>query len=113
MCGCSAQAAELRTIALTELPAERITPQGDWESMPWVGTETAPWLAYPGSVTLRVEHGLGYAPSVVLVYIAFNKSGNSPGLAAGDLALVTDINAQFIQIKNGTRSDLFARIVAH
>ncbi len=111
--GCSAHAEELRTIVAADLPAQRVTDQGMWESMPWVGTEAVPWLDYPGGVTLRVEHSLGYVPSVVLVYLSFRSDGSATGLASGDLAHVVSVDGQFVQIKNATRSDMYARIVVY
>ena len=111
--GCSAQADEMRTLALQELPAQQVNEQGTWESNPWIGTDTAPWLDFPGGVTLRVEHSLGYAPAVVLVYLSFRNDGVAAGLGAGNLGMVMSVDSRFIQVKNGTSSDMFVRVVAH
>lgn len=111
--GCSAQADEMRTLPLADLPAQHVSEQGTWESNPWIGTDAAPWLDFPGGVTLRIEHSLGYAPPAVLVYLSFRTDGAGAGLGAGNLGLVMSVDSQFIQVKNGTRSDMYARVVAH
>lgn len=111
--GCSAQADEMRTLSLSDLPAQQVSEQGIWESNPWTGTDAAPWLGFPGGVTLRLEHSLGYAPPVVMVYLSFQTDGAGAGLGAGNLGVIMSVDAQFIQVKNATRSDMYARVVAY
>lgn len=107
--GCEARAAETRTFMLADLPGQRVTPSGQWESSAWTG---GTWLDYPGRITLRLEHGLGREPSSVLVYLAFDAAGQGPALAAGDLSRVVSVDAQYITVRNDTEGDYFARVVA-
>ncbi|MCC6877182.1 MAG: hypothetical protein IT378_22950 [Sandaracinaceae bacterium] len=93
-----------------ELASASVDPvTGVWESVPWSGAD---WLPFPPRVTMQVEHGLMGAPRVVLVYIAFDASGANAGLAAGDLALVVEVDASTITLANGTSGGFFVRIVA-
>ena len=92
-----------------ELAAASVTTEGTWESAPWEGS---PWLPYPGRATVQVEHSLGYAPSVVLVYLSFEESGADPALAAGDLARLVEVDATTLVVRSDTSAFFFARIVA-
>ncbi len=89
---------------------------GVWESAPWEG---ASWLPFPGQVQLRVAHGLGRVPRVVLVYLTFREvplGGDveaPPALAAGDLARVIEVTDTTITVWNDTNGNYFARVVAY
>jgi hypothetical protein len=98
------------TLRAEDLPDASVLPNGSWQSSPWQGSE---WVDYPGLATLHIDHTLGYEPSVVLVYLAFDPQGVSSGLAAGDLARVKGVTDTTVTIKNGTKGDYYARIVLY
>lgn len=85
---------------------------GSWESAPWVPGEMG-WIPYPGRGQIQVEHGLGRVPRTVLVYLSFDRTGASPGLAAGDLARLIDADETTVTVWNDTNGSYFARVVVH
>lgn len=82
---------------------------GVWESGPWEGV---PWIPFPGRVTIEFEHSLGRAPTVVLVYLAFDPEGTDAALAAGELARVVEVTDGTLTIRNDTNAGFFVRVVA-
>ncbi len=99
------------TVDSPELAHASVSDAGVWESVPWSSPD-APWLPYTPRVTAQLEHTLGYAPSVVLVYIAFDDAATMPALAAGDLAEIVDVTDTTITVHNGTNASFFFRVVA-
>lgn len=84
--------------------------EGVWESVPWEGS---PWLPYPPQATVQLEHGLGYVPRSVLVYVSFEESGVEPAPTAGDLSRIIEVDDTFLTVRNDTNAVLFARVVAY
>lgn len=80
-----------------------------WESSPWTG---APWIAFDPRATVELEHTLGRAPRVVLVYLAFDAEGTDAALAAGELARVVEVTDTTLTIRNDTSAAFFFRVVA-
>lgn len=100
------------TSASPELARASIDPEtGSWQSAPWAA-DGVTWLPYPGQGRLQLEHGLGRVPTTVLVYLSFDRSGASPGLASGDLAHLIDADATTVTLRNATNGNYFARVVA-
>jgi hypothetical protein len=101
------------SIVLTEgdLPPSAGTDaaSGIWQSVGFDSGDA--WHDYPGGVTLSIEHGLGRAPRVVLVYISFESSGSGATLASGDLAQIDAVDATTVVVHNRTDADLFCRLV--
>jgi hypothetical protein len=95
-----------------ELAAASVSPEGVWESVPWAPTAEAPWLEFGPRLTVELEHTLGYAPRVVLIYIAFDPQATDPALAAGELGRVVDVNETFLAVRNDTNATFFVRVVA-
>jgi hypothetical protein len=99
------------TASAPELAMASVDPEsGSWESAPWAPGATG-WLPYPPRGQIQLEHALGRAPRVVLVYISFERSGTTPALAAGDLARVVDVDESTVTIWNDTNGSYFARVV--
>lgn len=94
-----------------ELAHAGVSDAGVWESAPWSAPD-APWIPYPPRVTVELEHTLGYAPSVVLVYISFDAEATTPALAPGDLAEILDVTDTTITVHNDTNGSYFIRVVA-
>ncbi len=95
-----------------ELAMASIDPEsGSWESAPWSPGEMG-WIPYPPRGQIQLEHGLGRVPRTVLVYLSFERTGTSPGLAAGDLARLVDADETTVTVWNATNGTYFARVVA-
>ncbi len=95
-----------------------ITEDGIYQSSTWNG----PWLQFPGGRRYQLAHHLGQAPSSITPYLAFNefpgpqgdpdkKPGNA-SLASGNEAVLEQVDAQSILIRNDTCSDFFLLVVA-
>lgn len=93
-----------------ELAHASVSDDGVWESVPWSAPE-ARWLEYPPRVTVQLEHGLGYTPREVLVYLSFDPLGSEPALAAGDLARIVSVDATTVSVRNETSAAFFVRVV--
>jgi hypothetical protein len=78
-----------------------------WATHGWSG----PWLPYPGTTEIDVEHDLGRVPSGVQVWLSFTEDGQSPGLAAGDLAQIRQIDERHVVVWNNTNASYFVRVV--
>ena len=108
--GCDSGGAARNTeeVTLDSLPDSAGTTPGEaWQSSGW----EEGWLAYPGDTLLRVAHGLGRTPSSVEAYVSFASDGFAAGIASGDLARIVSVDATHIALENGTKQDLFLRIV--
>lgn len=95
----------------SRLMGASLSPEGLWESSSWDGRAT-PWLPFPARTVLDIEHGLGRNPRVVLVYLAFDETGDGAALAAGELAtLPMPPDGERVQVFNSTNANFFARVV--
>ncbi len=109
--GCqSTKAEEKITITAAELPNASILPTGQWQNVPWSG---APWTRYPAASTLTLEHGLGRQPANVSVYIAFDDTGASSALSAGDITQIREVTDTVVTLHNATQEDFFIRVVLY
>ncbi|QQR88890.1 MAG: hypothetical protein IPJ88_11725 [Myxococcales bacterium] len=113
LAGCTAKAAETKTVMLSDLPTESLSASGVWQSGAWTGSDAEPWIQYNGRVLLRLEHRLGRVPSAILVYLSFSSDGRSAALSAGDMAHIISADEQFVEISNQTNSDFYARVVLY
>ncbi|MEM9190300.1 MAG: hypothetical protein AAGF12_14040 [Myxococcota bacterium] len=112
LASCSNASAEERIELLpSDLPPSAGTDtRGVWQSVAWRGD---PWQRIPENGTVVFPHDLGRIPRRVSVYLSFSQSGESAGLAAGNLGRITDVNDTTIAIKNDTNTrSLFCRLVA-
>lgn len=114
--GCSAKAAEMRSIPLdsSELSEAGLDAVGQWQSAPLSGMR---WLDFRGRSTLRIEHGLGRSPTLVLPYLAFDghreEGPTTSFLGAGDVAHIADVSDTHVSLINTTNADFYLRIVLH
>ena len=106
LCGCNAKAAEHINLTLADLPNSGATMIG-WQTGPWQGAD---WVSYPGNATLTIEHALGREPSNVLVYVSFNRDGQSSAMAAGDIGRIQSVTDSTVRVQNGTQQDFFLRL---
>jgi len=121
--GCKAtDASRPPQVTLMDLPCSNADDAGVWESAPWrpgtddtclAITETPAWVQYSKKTILEVEHGLGRAPRVILVYVALDETGEGGSLAAGDQARLHEIGDVTFQVENATEQDYWARFVLH
>ena len=110
-CGSDTAGDELINVALSELPCAELDG-GLWESAPLPpATGTCIWLSFEGTTTYEIEHGLGTIPRVVLGYLAFEESGVSSTIGAGDSFLIRDGDEQMITLRNGSQQDFYLRLV--
>jgi hypothetical protein len=85
-----------------------------WESAPW---QNARWLSLPGGGSLKVQHDLGRMPTLVQLYLSFEKDDSdregtrSSFPAAGDLAHITGVSAKAVMVENNTDEDFCLRLV--
>lgn len=92
-----------------ELPATAgVQADGSWQSVGWAPD---PWQRYHGGQTLVLEHGLGYTPAVLLVYLSFSDDGSGAALGTGNLVRVLAVTEDRVEVRNDTNSDLYARVV--
>lgn len=82
-----------------------------WESASWP-PGTCDWLLFDGRTTLEVEHPLGRAPKLVLIYIAFDAAGTGATLGHGDSGIIDGATDTTITVKNDTRQRFYVRLVA-
>ncbi len=82
---------------------------GIWSSAPWAGGGVT-WIPFRPHEQVQVEHTLPYTPSVVLTYISFVQTGETPSLAAGDLSRVVDVSGTTVTVWNDTNGSYFVRI---
>jgi hypothetical protein len=113
--GCNAQAAEMRHITLDdeELAQAGMTDKGQWQSAPW---SDSLWISLPGRATVELDHELGYAPSIVLVYLSFTKDdregrARSAFLGAGDVGHILNVTDESVTIENISAGDFYLRVV--
>ncbi len=96
-----------------ELAMASIDPEsGSWESAPWRQSEDSRWLPYPSRGQLQLEHNLGRTPQNIIVYLAFERTGEAPAQASGNLARIVDADETTLTIWNDTNGNYFARVVA-
>lgn len=96
-----------------ELAMASIDPEsGSWESAPWMQSADSRWLPYPSRGQLQVEHNLGRTPQNIIVYLAFERTGEDPAQASGNLARIVDADDTTLTVWNDTNGNYFARIVA-
>ena len=94
---------------------------GVYRSARWDCPEDAPvdpaceLLYFPGGVGYRIEHGLGVAPRWWQVYLSFSRYGAHGGSfaeATGNQAEVVSIDAEHLDVTNGSCVDYWMLIVA-
>jgi hypothetical protein len=114
LAACSLPTGEVVTYTsdMPELAGASVSAEGVWESAPWQPTTATPWIEFGPRLTVELEHTLGYAPRVVLIYIAFDPQATDPAAAAGDLGRVVDVSDTFVAVKNDTNATYFVRVVA-
>jgi hypothetical protein len=91
---------------------------GTYQSSSWQG----PWLHFPGGRRYLLAHHLGRTPATVTTYLSFkeypgaggnpdDKPGNA-SQAAGNEALIEQVDAVNIRVRNDTCSDFYLLVVA-
>ena len=78
---------------------------------PREGPTHGPWAHFPPARTLTFEHHLGAAPPDIDIWLAFHDQGILAP-SAGNLSLLEYVDAQIIQIKNDTCSEVWVWLVA-
>ncbi len=111
--GCSLPGPQEHIVYTVDSPelAQASVLDGVWESSPWSSPD-APWIFLGPQVTIEMEHTLGGAPRVVLVYLAFDAAGTDPALASGHLARVFEVTDTTITVHNDSNGSYFMRTVA-
>lgn len=75
-------------------------------------TGAVTWIPFRPHEQVEVEHDLGYAPTVILTYISFTSTGDTPSQSAGDLTRIVDVSTSTLTVWNDTNGSYFVRIVA-
>jgi hypothetical protein len=123
------------TSADPELAGAAIDDGGVWSSSPWAcsasTTEAAcmavagcsfattctndglAWIPYRPHEQVQVAHSLTYTPALVMTYISFVSTGETPSLAAGDLTRIVEVDDATITVWNDTNGSYFVRVVAY
>jgi hypothetical protein len=76
---------------------------------------SGPLLWFPGGKRYEIEHKLGCAPQIVMLYEAFAEQGTAAGSlapCAGNMCLLQGVDRNIILIKNDTCSDFFVLVTA-
>jgi hypothetical protein len=91
---------------------------GTYQSSSWEG----PWLHFPGGRRYLLAHRLGQVPASVTAYLSFKEypgpEGNPDGepgnasQATGNMALIEQVDAENIVVRNDSCSDFYLRVVA-
>lgn len=68
------------------------------------------WLEFGGRQKLEIAHGLGRTPSLVLIYVSFERRGCGGTLASGDIARIDGVDDELIRLQNGTEEDFHVRL---
>jgi hypothetical protein len=71
------------------------------------------WIPYRPHEQVQVEHSLMYTPSMILTYISFVSTGDTPSLAAGDLTRIVEVDETTVTVWNDTNGSYFVRVVAY
>jgi hypothetical protein len=85
-----------------------------YESSAWEGE----YLEFVPQRKLRFFHGLRGIPRSVQVYIGFHpapltpEGGRNISEAAGNIAIIEEVNAEYVQIRNDTCETFYTRLVA-
>ncbi|MBN1654432.1 MAG: hypothetical protein JXA30_11740 [Deltaproteobacteria bacterium] len=112
-CECDGEPDDDGACVVTEkqLRGSRTTDNAQWESAPWQGEM---WVCFAAGMKLKIEHPLGYEPSLVQVYLAFSESEaeiKSAFLASGDLARIVEVTDEYVLIENNTEEYFRIRVV--
>lgn len=92
-------------------PACGSVADGAWESAPFFPEEGCEWFEFRHDTSYRIAHTLGRAARSYEVYLAFSADGRASAPAAGDMAVLVDLDAEDIVLRNRTGEDFFVRLV--
>lgn len=114
-CGDDASAMDPIEVSLDMLPCASATPAAGepWESAPWPpsAVDACTWFPFDGDTSYRFEHGLGRTPRSVLVYVSFDADGRRSNIAPGDATRIISVDADVVELRNGTNQDFYAKVV--
>jgi hypothetical protein len=115
MCGCTALAGEMRDATDEELAESSMVEAGDaWESAPAVRSL---WITLPSYTPIRIAHGLGREPVLVLPYLSYTKDDSDSSaerqysIGAGDVATISDVTEDSLTIQNRSYAKFYVRVV--
>lgn len=69
------------------------------------------WAPVPPNTTATFNHELGTAPSLILPYVSFEKTGCRASTGTGDLARVEWADEARVAIRNRTEVNFWMRVV--
>ena len=113
---CTALAGEMRDATEEEMAEANVIGgiSDAWESAPAVRSL---WITLPSYTPIRIAHGLGRVPVLVVPYLSYTKDDrNKPNerqysIGAGDVATISDVTEDSITIQNRSYAEFFGRIV--
>ena len=113
---CTAKAGEMRDATEDEMAAAGVIDGlGDaWESAPAVRSL---WITLPSYTPIRIQHGLGRVPVLVVPYLSYTKDDREKpnerqySIGAGDVATISDVTEDAFTIQNRSYADFYGRIV--
>lgn len=71
-----------------------------------------PFLAFPPGRRYEFPHGLGKVPTHLGIFLSFQEKDSSFSLASGNEALIEQVDANVIRVRNDTCADFFVRVDA-
>ncbi len=92
-------------------PACGSVAEGAWESAPFFPEAGCEWFEFRHDTSYRVAHTLARVPRSYEVYVAFAADGRASAPAAGDMAVLVDLDDEDIVLRNRTGEDFFVRLV--
>lgn len=110
---CSDAAAQ--ETVMRETPCGELFPDASgngWASAPWGPTEAGCWIEFGGDQRVILTHDLGRVPNSLEIYISFDSLGRSAAPSAGDTAVIEEVGADTLTLRNNTRQDFYLRVVA-
>mgnify|MGYP001811975883 FL=1 len=111
-CGDPCGDPEDRVVTLAELPCNRTSAEGVWESHPFPplpGPECT-WLEFRGCSKYEIQHPLGRAPSVVLGYTSFASDGSFSTVGSGNSFVVQEVSETAVTVRNAQNPFFYLRI---
>ena len=104
---------EDRAVPLTELPCQRLSEAGAWEShpLPPMVTEECEWLEFRGCSRYAFENPLGVVPTSVVGYLSFEPDGRFSTVGSGNSFIVDEVSDTEVVIRNSQNQLFYMRLV--
>ena len=104
---------EDRAVLLSELPCNRLSGAGVWEShpLPPMVDEECEWLEFRGCSIYAFENALGEVPTSVVGYLSFESDGRFSTVGSGNAFVVDEVTDSEVVIRNAQNQLFYLRLV--